>query len=156
MLKHTRCLVSLTLASFLLASGCGAAEKNEKEADTTSQRSEFPTPDKLTVYYFHTTQRCWTCNQFEKLTREVLTKDFAGKLSDGVLEFKAINIEKEPHKHFVRDYRLVTKSLILSLAGDGTEVEWKNLDKIWQLARDSEKFKEYVRGGIEEYLKKIG
>jgi len=156
MFKHTRCLVSLTLASLLLAMGCGAAEKGGNEVETAKHHSDSVTADKLTVYYFHTTQRCRTCNQFEKLTREVLKEDFAGKLSDGVMEFKVINVEEEPHKHFIEEYRLVTKSLVLSLADDGAEVEWKNLDKIWQLVRDSEKFKEYVRGGIEAYLRKVG
>jgi hypothetical protein len=44
---------------------------------------------------------------------------------------------------------------VLSLRKDKTENEWKNMDKIWVLVRDTERFKDYVREGIADYLNKM-
>jgi hypothetical protein len=107
------------------------------------------------VYYFHTSYRCWTCNQFEKLTREVLAESFAEEQKEGTLEFRVINVAEEPHRHFVQDYRLVTKSIVLSLSSKGAETAWKNLDKIWRLVRNTEKFKTYVTDHIRAYADRV-
>lgn len=156
MVQHKVPLLSIVAAVLLLVTGCSAADKETKQADTKAPDSASAAADKLTIYYFHTTFRCWTCNRFEKLTKEVLNEDFADKLSSSVVDFKVINIEEEQYKHFVHDYRLVTKSLILSLEDGAKELEWKNLDRIWTLARDAQKFKNYVRQSINQYLEKIG
>jgi len=41
----------------------------------------------------------------------------------------------------------------LSLVKDGKEVKSKNLDKIWDLARNKQKFIDYVTGEIKEFMK---
>jgi hypothetical protein len=156
MVQHKVPVPSIVAVVFLLAAGCSAADKDARQADTKTPDSTAAPPDKLTIYYFHTNYRCWTCNQFERLTKEVLNEDYAERLSSGVVDFKAINVEEDNNKHFIQEYRLVTKSLILSLEGQAKELEWKNLDQIWALARDAEKFKSYVRKGINQYLEKIG
>jgi hypothetical protein len=111
--------------------------------------------DKLTVYYFHTSYRCWTCNQFEKLTKEIIAESFAEQQKKGIVELELVNVEEEPNRHFIQDYRLVTKSIVLSLSSKGTETEWKNLDKIWELVRRTEKFKEYVSEHLQAYVDKV-
>lgn len=59
------------------------------------------------------------------------------------------------NEHFVNDYQLYTKSLILSLVKDGKEVKSKNLDKIWQLARNKQKFIDYVTGEINGFMEGV-
>jgi hypothetical protein len=162
MLKIMNAFMSALVVSLILVLGCSAKEKDTVSETTgtqhshTAQATERGKADNLTVYYFHTTYRCWTCNQFEKLTREILHETFAEQCADSSIMFRVINIEEKPNSHFIDDYRLVTKSLVLSLRKDGRELEWKNLDKIWQLVRDTERFKAYVKGAIEEYLKRAG
>jgi hypothetical protein len=131
--------------------------KTEKMSKTESLGKEKKRilNDRVLVYYFHTNYRCWTCNQFEKLTKEVLNEHFQEQINKGLLELKVINIEDGANTHFVEDYKLVTKSLVLSLHKNKSEADWKNLEKIWVLVRDKEKFKSYVREGIAGYLKRI-
>ncbi|MBD3322782.1 MAG: hypothetical protein GF350_16910 [Chitinivibrionales bacterium] len=151
-----------TVLSLILGAGCSAQEKGastETSGKPSSQMvptKETDKADNLTVFYFHTTYRCRTCNQFEKLTKDILQETFADELADSSIIFRAVNIEKKPNRHFVDDYKLVTKSVVLSLRKEGRELEWKNLDKIWQLVRDTERFKAYVQNAIEEYNKRIG
>jgi len=89
----------------------------------------------------------------EKYSREAIESNFKEDLASGRLEFKAVNVEDRGNEHFVNDYKLYTKSLILSLVKDGKEVKSKNLDKIWELARNKQKFIEYVTAEVNALMK---
>ena len=108
---------------------------------------------KVIAYYFHGTFRCYTCTNMEKYSREAIEANFKDALASGQLEFKAVNVEDKGNEHFVNDYQLYTKALIISLVKDGKEVKSKNLDKNWQLARDKQKFIDYVSAEINELMK---
>ena len=108
---------------------------------------------KVTAYYFHGSFRCYTCTNMEKFSREAIETNFKDVLASGKLEFKAVNVEDRGNEHFVNDYKLYTKSLILSMVKDGKEVKSKNLDKIWELARNKQKFIDYVASEINGFMK---
>lgn len=110
-------------------------------------------PTKVIAYYFHGSFRCYTCTNMEKYTREAIDMNFKNDLASGRIEFKAVNVEDRGNEHFVNDYKLYTKSLILSLVKDGKEVKSKNLDKIWELARNKQKFIDYVAGEVNVFMK---
>jgi len=109
--------------------------------------------EKIIAYYFHGSFRCVTCTNMEKYSREAIEMNFKNDLVSGRLGFKAVNVEEGGNEHFVEDYKLYTKSLILSLIKDGKEVKSKNLDKIWQLVRNKQKFIDYVTGEINAFMK---
>ena len=108
---------------------------------------------KVTAYYFHGSFRCYTCTNMEKYSREAIEANFKDALASGNLEFKEINVEDRGNEHFVNDYQLYTKTLILSLVKDGKEVRYKNLDKIWDLARNKQKFIDYVTAEVNAFIK---
>ncbi|MFH1442185.1 MAG: nitrophenyl compound nitroreductase subunit ArsF family protein [Candidatus Omnitrophota bacterium] len=108
---------------------------------------------KVIAYYFHSTFRCSTCTTMEKYISEVIEADFKDALSSGKLEFKVVNIEEQGNEHFARDYKLYTKSLVLSLVKDGKEVKSENLTKIWEYARDKQEFFDYVSEEVNNFLK---
>ena len=108
---------------------------------------------KVTAYYFHGSFRCYTCTNMEKFSREAIETNFKDALALGKIEFKAVNVEDRGNEHFVNDYKLYTKSLILSMVKDGKEVKSKNLDKIWELARNKQKFVDYVTGEVNGFMK---
>lgn len=108
---------------------------------------------KVIAYYFHGSFRCYTCTNMEKYSKEAIEMNFKDALISGQLEFKAVNVEDRGNEHFVNDYKLYTKSLILSLVKDGKEVKSKNLDKIWELARNKQEFIDYVTGEVNGFIK---
>ncbi|MFA5261484.1 MAG: nitrophenyl compound nitroreductase subunit ArsF family protein [Candidatus Omnitrophota bacterium] len=108
---------------------------------------------KVVVYYFHGSFRCVTCTNMEKYSREAVAAHFKDALAIGKLEFKAVNLEEKGHEHFVKDYQLYTKALVLSLVKDGQEIKSKNLDKIWQFSRNKQEFIQYVTGEIRGFMK---
>jgi hypothetical protein len=108
-----------------------------------------------TAYYFHGTYRCPTCTRLEKYAREAIETNFKDELSSGALTFKAVNTEEPGNEHFAKDYQLYTKSLVLSLTKDGEEIRSKNLDKIWQLVGNKQKFMAYVTAEVRAFLEEV-
>lgn len=110
-------------------------------------------PDKVVAYYFHGAFRCSTCRKLEQYAKEAIETSFTDALASGKLEFKVINVEDKGNEHYASDYKLYTKSLILSLVKKGKETKWKNLDKIWKYAGNKRKFTDYVTGEINSFMK---
>ena len=107
---------------------------------------------KIIAYYFHGTYRCPSCETIEEWSHEAIKNSFQDELKNGRLVWKALNVEEAQNRHFIKDYSLCTKSLIISEMNGEKEVRWKNLDKVWQLLRNQEKFFSYVEGEIKKYM----
>jgi hypothetical protein len=108
---------------------------------------------KVVVYYFHTTMRCPTCHKLEQYSKEAIEANFKDALASGKLEYKVVNVEDRGNEHYTSDYQLYTKSLILSLVKDSKELKWKNLDKIWEYVGSKQRFLDYVKSGVADFLK---
>ena len=108
---------------------------------------------KLRVYYFHTRYRCATCRAIENLSQSIVEYEFIELIERGELTYEPINVAEREHKHFIDDYQLKTKTLILSRIIAGNEIGWKNLDKVWVLVGNPEKFQEYIVSEIKEIMK---
>ena len=106
-------------------------------------------PERVIAYYFHTTYRCVSCTNIEKYTSEALESGFADDLEEGHLVWRVINIEEQGNEHFVKDYQLFTKSVVLV---DEQTGDWKNLPKIWQLLGDPNEFIRYIQTETEDFL----
>ena len=107
----------------------------------------------MIAYYFHATVRCQTCKAIEAYSREAIEQAFAEDLKKGAIEWRPINIQAPENRHFVQDFRLYTRSLILVKVRDGKQVEWKNLDKVWDLVRDKGEFLKYVQSNVNPWLR---
>lgn len=112
--------------------------------------------DTLTVYYFHTTYRCQSCTLLEEYTREAVTKNFKAEIKSGRIKFVVVNIEKEPNRHYVQDYQLSFKSVIMSVHDEkGREKKWENLRKVWIYLRDKDALTKYIVENIRSHLKEM-
>jgi len=107
----------------------------------------------IVAYYFHGSFRCPTCKKLEQYSKEAITSNFKDELASGKLEFKVVNVEDKGNEHYTGDYQLFTKSLVLSKVVDGKEASWKNLDKIWDLVGDKDRFVGYVKDEVTGFLK---
>jgi cytochrome c2 len=96
----------------------------------------------VVAYYFHGTARCPTCHKLEQYSREAIGPGL-----------KTIDVEEKGNQHYINDYQLYTKSLVLSLVIDGKEQKWKNLDKIWEYSGNRQKFIDYVKNEVSNLLK---
>ena len=139
-------ILALLLASVVL--WCGARFAFAEEPAATQ-------PNHVVVYYFHTNFRCTNCYNMEKWTKELVESDFKDEQASGKLALKIINTETKGNEHFMTDYKLFTKSLVLALVRGGKETKFTNLAKVWDFLRSGDKFKAYVKDEISKYLKEL-
>jgi len=125
----------------------------EPEAACNFQGASCDSNNKVIVYYFHGTYRCTTCLTIERYSKEALEKYFASELKNKTIEFKPINVEEPENRHYIQDYQLYTRSLVLVLYKDDKQLKWKNLPEVWSYVKDQEKFYLYVKDETERFLK---
>ncbi len=122
------------------------AEESGAVADSTS-------PQVTNVaYYFFNTVRCPSCLKIEKYSHEAIEAGFADKIVSGELSWKMKNLDEDANLHFIDDYKLFTKSLVLVRYENGQQTKWKNCDKVWELLHDETAFKKYVQTEVASFL----
>lgn len=157
-MKSKATIITAILFIFMQIAGISsvmAAEANktaEAVADSTKVTEETVQP-KLIAYYFHGTRRCASCKKIEAYTREAIETGFAEQIKSGELQWLSINTDEEGNAHYRDDYKLFTKSVVLSEREDGKEADWKNLPKVWELIKDKEVFIKYVQDEVNAVLK---
>jgi hypothetical protein len=137
-------ILCFTLTSPLLAWA-------ELAAKTVGERREAP-ESQVWVTYYYTSYRCPTCKKLEAYSRKAIQEGFPAELEEKKIVFRTRNLDEPENSHYAEDYKLVTKSLIVSLNRKGKEIKWKNLPDIWKLVRDQERFAEYVRKETRGFL----
>ena len=146
--QHMYSLVSFILVIFLTAAPAFSADVAETPKTDVKPASHY-----ISVPYFHIPARCPTCHKIEKLSSQAVNANFADELKTGKVVWWVINVDEPENQHYNTDYQLYTKSLIISEVKDGKEVRWKNLEKIWTYVRNEEKFEDYVKTKIINWLK---
>ena len=108
---------------------------------------------KIMAYYFHGTARCPTCMKLESYTREAIEDSFKDELKDGRIEWRVVNTDEDGNGHFVKDFKLETKSVVLVAMQGDRQLRWRNLDKIWDLVGNKDEFKKYIRKEVSAFRK---
>jgi len=133
--------------------GSGPAKVGHAEPASSSRVTEnVPSTPKVVVYYFHGNTRCITCKKIESFARSAIDSGFAAEQKTGRIEFRAVNVEESSNEHFVQDYQLVTRSVVLSRIRNDKQDTWKNLDQVWTLVRDPDAFNRYVVDETKQLL----
>lgn len=134
-------------------SGAGGPDRGADRARTTEPseggsaadpRNDGGTVDEVLVYYFHGNVRCATCRKIEAYAEEAIRTNFSSEIAAGKLRWLAVNVDEPENSHFIQDYQLVTRSLVLVGMDDDVEKKWKNLEKIWEVVRSQTEFTDYV------------
>lgn len=107
---------------------------------------------KIIAYYFHGNVRCVSCKTIEAYSKEAVETKFVKELQNGILEWRVVNLDEEANAHFIKDYQLYTKSLVIAEFANGKQIKWKNLEQVWDLLSSKEMFIVYVQEEIKNYL----
>ncbi|MBD3243759.1 MAG: hypothetical protein GF331_24420 [Chitinivibrionales bacterium] len=155
----------LAAATFMWVASCAAEKQTDLKAEATGSQpatvegqqparerpdsSAESTAARTIVYYFHTSRRCHTCHLLETYAKQAVDSAFGDELQAGSVVFSPVNVEQEQNRHFMQDYKLHTKSVVVSVVDEeGEELRWKNLDQIWNLVRSEDKYKRYIVGEV--------
>jgi hypothetical protein len=153
-----KAITSMILGLFVVACGVMIIAKSLPQGGTPAQAatnaadSAKAPAHHIIAYYFHNNVRCPSCHKIENYSREAITKNFAKELEDGLLEFKMVNLDEEGNGHFVQDYGLYTKHLILVEQKNGKQVRYADLVQVWDLLGDQDKFSKYVVDNVRCYI----
>ena len=152
----TRKLIPIALF-FLTVAALGAIYVHSERARVDPQAASQPetTDTKVIAYYFHVTVRCTTCRMIESYSREVVEQKFGADIAKGRLQYKLVNLELPENRHFVKDYQLFTKSLVLVRFDKGKQTEYKVLNDTWELVGDKSAMQAYVEREVRDYLKRL-
>jgi len=72
-------------------------------------------------------------------------------------ENRLVNVENPDNEHFIFDFRLASRSVVLERIANGKRQEWKNLRRVWELVRsDKRAFLKYIQDETNAYLKATG
>lgn len=144
--KFTVYWLFILIVLFFCVGATPQPQKNKPLEDTQVN-------EKVIVYYFHGNNRCTSCMTLERFARESVEANFAKELKNGEIEFRSINVDVPGNNHYVKDYQLYTRAVIISDVVQGKEKRWKNLQKVWELLHKEKDFKTYVRDETIAYLR---
>ena len=128
------------------------SERNLQPVVKSNEQALKLMDSKVVLYYFRGTARCPTCRKFESYSNEALQPAFAENLNNGRLEWKVVNVDEPDNQHYVNDYQLYSKSIVIVKIQDGEQLAWKNLNKIWELVRNKDVFIKYIQDEVRTYL----
>ena len=132
-----------------------ATEKNTETNEFGENSPEIAATDRtLIVYYFHGNKRCKTCRTIEAYTEEAIRTGFPDELRSGRLVWITVNVEAPENEHFVEDYVLTTRTVVLVDIDKGNDEKWTKLERVWQLVRNKEAFVNYITENTSVYLVK--
>jgi hypothetical protein len=150
-------MVPLVVGVFLAVIGSAfvvSAETGEVATTSSTAIDDSTTGDPgVVLYYFHGTRRCKTCRSIEAYTQEALERKFGDELHAGALRWEVVNTDEPANAHFVKDFSLVSSSLVLVETDGSTVVRHEVLQEAWTLVRDESRFMQYVQRSVHGYLK---
>ena len=145
-MKPSTLLLVLAVGGFAIAAPSAALPEGQKAGVPAAVPTATP---KAVVYYFHATTRCATCRTIEAYAHETVASAFAADLATGSLEWQAVNVDEPANRHFIRDFQLYTRSVVVVDAKNPKR--YKVLDRVWQLVRDKAAFQSYVEQEIRAF-----
>jgi hypothetical protein len=106
----------------------------------------------VVVYYFHGNFRCHSCLTIEELTRDAVLGGFEEELRDGRLELRVINMQDPLNREYVEKFQLKYYIVVLERIENGQQQDWKNLEDVWDLYTDRDRFIEYVQTETRSFM----
>ena len=109
--------------------------------------------DKLEVYYFHRTQRCYSCSKISRYLRETMEQKFSQEIKNETIDFREINVDLPENKEIAVKFQASGSSLFVNAISDGQDNVSQDTN-IWRLLNDEIRFKSYIENKINLFLGK--
>jgi hypothetical protein len=149
-------MTPIAVLAILIVAGPALGGSAETAGTTSSEsavgRDSTGTQPEVILYYFHATQRCNTCRKIESYAQEAVEGKFKNELEAGRLSWTVLNMDEPDNTDLVKEFGLVSNSLVLVELDGGEVVRHQVLQEMWTLIRDKPRFIEYVQESVGEYL----
>lgn len=148
--------IGMLAVKSLHRSGETAAAANQAATAPGSEAGGPAMTDGVVAYYLHGNTRCPTCRGIEAYAHEAIEAAFTEELEGGRLDWQVVNYELPGNEHFAAEYELVAPTVVLVGIRGGSQEEWKNLVRVWELVGDKEAFVKYVQEETRALLNGFG
>lgn len=103
-----------------------------------------------TVYYFHLTRRCMTCQTVEKVAMQSVEELYPEAFKDGKVQFKSVNIEEKGNKALLKQLKVSGQSLLIVNGKEQVDIT----DKGFMYAvNQPEKLREEMKSVLDRFVK---
>jgi len=138
-------LAAVAVISIIRLTGGVNPPVSDQGRDEIVNSELLPRKDINVVYIFVTSTRTVYSIIVETYTRDAITETFPKRLASGDVVIATVNTDKSLYNHFVDDFELTEKSVVLVKIRGGEIAEWKKLDRVWTFIKDEPGFKDYVK-----------
>ncbi len=128
----------------------GVASETANEIQSSNIKNSV---DKIEIYYFHRTQRCYSCNILSQYTREIIEQKFSEEIKNGKIEFREVNVDLPENKDTALKFQASGSSLFINSIKDGQD----NINQdanVWRLLNNRSQFENYLTNKINSLLDK--
>jgi hypothetical protein len=157
-------IIFLLLAASLTLAGCSSLEPGQgnqeaspkdteesKEYGSSAMSSEELPVEKIVIYYFHRTARCYSCNIMEQYASNLVNQQYGQQVKSGVLEFRQINIDLPENREIARKFQASGSSLFINRIINGND-NIEHDTNVWRLLGNEINFRKYLGSKIDSYL----
>lgn len=132
----------LLLVFALGALGVWAAKRFSPEPDPVDQPATAAPveTDGIVVTYFTTDVRCISCRTIEAMARASVDQLQQHPDLGGRVGFQTLNLDRPENKHFIKDYELSFKTVVVSHTDVEGKPHWTKLDEVWKNLQDPDAF----------------
>lgn len=141
-------LINLVVFSLITLVSCN----NQKSKNNTKISSDI---SKIEVLNFHSTNRCFTCNEIENNTKYTLNSYFSEEIKDGKINHQTINVDEKENYALAEKFEATGTALFLNLIIKGKEKQMDLTNFAFSKGRDKEVFSKELKTKIETELKKL-
>ncbi len=150
-----RLIVTILLLVFVAASlvalfmkGTGGEPDLEMVTETAAAGSD----TKVIAYYFHGNTRCKTCLTIEMYALEAIETGFPEALKEGNIEFLSVNLETAENEHFIDDFQLAARTIVLQRVVGGELKDYLDLHRVWELVGNKEAYIAYIQEETGKFM----
>ncbi len=143
-------IVTILLLVFVAASLVALLMKGGGGESVTATAAGGDT--KIIAYYFHGNARCKTCLTIELYTLEAIETGFPEALKAGRIEFLTVNLDIAENEHFIDDFQLAARTVVLQRVIDGERKEYLDLHRVWELVGNKEAYVAYIQEETGKFI----
>jgi hypothetical protein len=147
-------IVTIILLVFVAASLVAVFMKNSEESkvEKATETAAGNIDSKIVAYYFHGNARCKTCLTIEMYALEAIETGFPEELKANRIDFLPVNLEIAENEHFIDDFQLAARTVVLQKVIDGKPGDYVNLHRVWELVGNKEAYIEYVQEEMNKLM----
>jgi len=120
-------------------------------ANKTQTQGVKNSADKIEVYYFHRTQRCYSCLALGQYIKETIEQEFFEEIESGRIDFREINVDLPENKDVAKKFQASGSSLFINVIKNGQDNISQDTN-VWRLLSNKVQFKNYLENKINLFL----